>query len=419
MPDPPHAEQLQSSPCLQGERVAFSGTLASMTHRQASELVEQNGGEAASHISRQTTMLVVGEEGWPLEADGNASLKLQQAVESVRQGATLHILTESEWLRLLGLEQRERDELRLFTPAMLQQKLGISVGVVRRWERLGLIRAVQRVFRLPYFDFQEVAGVRRLQEMLNAGIPREQIESSLRGLQSLFPSMERPLAQLDILSRDSTVMYRDGRGLVEARGGQRRFDFDGSEASTDAPDDAATAESGTIPLPDREAGFQAGQAFWTSEDWFDRGCQLLEDDDRPAAIEAFRMAIMDCPDDPEIHFHLADALFRCGNLSGALERYHMAVELDHEYIEAWTQLGCVRSLLNDADGAINAFSIALSVHADFSEAIYHKATVLARAGGGESAVELWQRYLELDPEGPWAESVREHLDSQRSHSPNS
>ena len=175
MPDTPDAALLQSSPCLQGERVAFTGTLASMTHRQASELVEQNGGEAASHISRQTTMLVVGEEGWPLEADGKASLKLQQAVESVRQGATLHILTEFEWLHLLGLEQRERDEHRLFTPAMLQQKLGISVGVVRRWERLGLIRAVQRVFRLPYFDFQEVAGVRRLQEMLNAGIPREQI----------------------------------------------------------------------------------------------------------------------------------------------------------------------------------------------------------------------------------------------------
>ena len=418
MPDTPDAALLQSSPCLQGERVAFTGTLASMTHRQASELVEQNGGEAASHISRQMTMLVVGEEGWPLEADGKASLKLQQAVESVRQGATLHILTEFEWLHLLGLEQRERDEHRLFTPAMLQQKLGISVGVVRRWERLGLIRAVQRVFRLPYFDFQEVAGVRRLQEMLSAGIPREQIESSLRGLQLLFPSMDRPLAQLDILSRDSTVMYRDARGLVEARGGQRRFDFDGSEASTDAPENVATVESGMLPPAARESGFQAGQAFWTSEDWFDRGCQLLEEDDRPGAIEAFRMAIMDCPDDPEIHFHLADALFRGGNLSGALERYHVAAELDHEYIEAWTQLGCLRSLLDDADGAINAFDIALSVHADFSEAIYHKATVLARTSGAESAVELWQRYLKLDPEGPWAESVREQLDSHRCHSPN-
>ena len=392
---------LESSPCLQGERVSFTGTLASVTHRQAAELVEQNGGESTSHISRQTTMLVVGGEGWPLESDGNTSLKLQQSVELVRQGASLHILTESEWLRLLGLEQREREVHRLFTPAMLQQKLSISVSVVRRWERLGLIRAVKRVFRLPYFDFQEVAGVRRLQEMLDAGIPREQIEASLRGLQSLFATMERPLAQLDILSRDSTVMYRDDRGLVEARSGQRRFDFDEREPN-------ARPETVAMPLP--EPAEEPAHEFWTADDWFDQGCRLLEDDDRDGAIEAFRMALMESPDDPEIHFHLADALFRSGNRSGALERYHVAVELDHEYIEAWTQLGCVRSLLDDSAGAIDAFDIALSVHPDFPEAVFHKATALSQLGKTAAAAELWQRYLDLDPDGPWSEPARDELD---------
>lgn len=401
MSDVAETRLLESSPCLQGERVSFTGTLASVTHRQAGELVEQNGGEAAGHISRQTTMLVVGEEGWPLEADGNTSLKLQQAVELVRQGAALHILTESEWLRLLGLEQREREVHRLFTPAMLQQKLGISVGVVRRWERLGLIRAVKRVFRLPYFDFQEVAGVRRLQEMLDAGIPREQIEASLRGLQSLFATMDRPLAQLDILSRDSKVMYRDGRGLVEARSGQRRFDFD-------EQDSAERVETLTLPQP--EPTEEPVREFWTADDWFDQGCRLLEDDDRDGAIESFRMALMDSPDDPEIHFHLADALFRAGNRTGALERYHVAVELDHEYIEAWTQLGCVRSLLDDSAGAIDAFDIALTVHPDFPEAIYHKATAMSQLGKSGAAAELWHRYLDLDPDGPWAEAARDELE---------
>ena len=54
------------SSCLRGDRVSFTGTLASMTHRQAHELVAQHGGEATAHVSKQTTMLVVGEEGWPL-----------------------------------------------------------------------------------------------------------------------------------------------------------------------------------------------------------------------------------------------------------------------------------------------------------------------------------------------------------------
>ncbi|MBT4864132.1 MAG: GlcNAc transferase, partial [Planctomycetaceae bacterium] len=56
------------SPCLQGECVAFTGILASMTHRQAFELVEEHGGGPTTHVNRQTTMLVIGEEGWPLEA---------------------------------------------------------------------------------------------------------------------------------------------------------------------------------------------------------------------------------------------------------------------------------------------------------------------------------------------------------------
>ncbi|MBI1312376.1 tetratricopeptide repeat protein [bacterium] len=419
-----------SSPCLQGERVAFTGTLASMTHAQAHDLTAEHGGEAVAHVSRHTTMLVVGEEGWPLEDDGQASIKLQQAVEQINQGTPLRILRESEWLQLLGLEQRDRDVQRVFTPAMLQQKLGIPVTLVRRWERLGLIQPVQRVFRLPYFDFQEVAGVRRLQEMLTSGIPRDRIEASLSSLLDHFPSIDRPLAQLEILSRDSRVLYRDAAGLVEARTGQRLFDFDSgnsvrcdtlarlSESEPVKGESVAAYElssgevTGADERPDTIRMPQISLADpdrWTAEDWFDQGCRQLVDGDAVSAIESLRMAAVECPDDPEIHFYLASALFQTGNSAGALERYHMAVELDHEYIEAWTQLGCVRHLQGDLDGALAAFDIALTSHTDFAEAIYHKSQVLAEAGRLAEAVALWQRYLDLNSAGPWADDVRTQL----------
>jgi DNA-binding transcriptional MerR regulator len=412
-----------SSPCLQGERVAFTGTLASMTHAQAYDVTVEHGGVAVTHVSGRTTMLVVGEEGWPLEDDGHASVKLQEAVEQINQGTPLQILRESDWLRLLGLEQRDRDVQRVFTPAMLQQKLGIPVTLVRRWERLGLIQPVQRVYRLPYFDFQEVVGVRRLQEMLEAGIPRDRIEASLSSLLDHFPSMDHPLAQLAILSRDSKVLYRDAAGLVEARTGQRFFDFDaddeaveGSETESETVIAAQILPSGdvtdaderpdTIRMPQMAL---ADPERWTAEDWFDQGCRQLTDGDAVSAIESLRMAAVECPDDPEIHFFLASALFQTGNSAGALERYHMAVELDHEYIDAWTQLGCVRHLQGDLDGALAAFDIALTSHADFAEAIYHKAQTLSDAGRVEEAVELWHRYLDLNTDGPWADDVRTQL----------
>ena len=414
---------LESSPCLQGEKVTFTGILASMTHRQASDLVVENGGSSSAHMSGHVTMLVVGEEGWPLDEEGKASVKLEQAVELINSGVPLQILKESEWLRLLGLEHRERDVHRLFTPAMLQQKLDIPVGVVRRWERLGLIEPVQRVFRLPYFDFQEVAAVRRLQEMLKSGIPRDRIEQSLSGLRQLLPSVDRPLAQLEILARDSRIVFRDEKGLVEARTGQRMIDFE-PELTVDSLDDSVAAdgddltESGstaaarsTIPLPSFGVVSETSPAHWNAEEWFDHGCGLLGDDEIPEAIEAFRMALVLCPDDAEIHFYLASALYRTGNFGGAMERYHVAVELDHEYIEAWTQLGCLRFETGDSEAAVEAFDIALTCHADYPDAVYHKATVLADLGRSDEAVVLWKQYLDFDQDGPWADAVRERLES--------
>lgn len=412
---------LESSPCLQGEKVAFTGVLASMTHRQAYDLVEENGGASAVHVSGQVTMLVVGEEGWPLDEEGKASVKVEQAVDLINSGVPLQILKESEWLRLLGLEHRERDVHRLFTPAMLQQKLDIPVGVVRRWERLGLIEPVQRVYRLPYFDFQEVAAVRRLQEMLKSGIPRDRIEQSLSGLRQLLPSVDRPLAQLEILARDSRVVYRDGNGLVEARTGQRMLDFDpapldglASSSDSDSEESVQSGVSeapGTIPIPTFGVVSETSPANWNAEEWFDHGCGLLGDDETGEAVEAFRMALVLCPDDAEIHFYLASALYRKGNVGGAMERYHVAVELDHEYIEAWTQLGCLRFETGDSQAAIEAFDIALTCHADYPDAVYHKATVLLELGRNDEAVVLWKQYLDFDQDGPWAAAVMERLEA--------
>lgn len=392
---------LVSSPPLQGDRVTFTGTLASMTHRQAYQQVEEQGGLATPHLSRQSTLLVVGEEGWPLEADGKTSAKLQQAVELINQGLPLRIIQESDWLRLLGLEQRERETRRLHTPAMLQQLLGMPVSLVRRWEKLGLIRAVQRVYRLPYFDFQEVAGVRKLHELLTAGVSRTQIEASLEDLKKLLPSLERPLAQLEILERDSRVLVRDANGLVDPRSGQRLFDFE-EDAS------AANSELLTIGLPATEAG-DAVQKTWGADDWFDQGCRLLEQHEVTGAIEAFRLALIDEPCKPELHFHLADALFRSNNFQGALERLHCAVEHDHDDIEAWTQLGCVRQLLGDMQGALDAFDIALKAHPAYADAMYHKAALLAELGRQDEAAVLWTQYLEHDRRGPWADAARQFL----------
>ncbi len=390
------------SPPLAGERVAFTGTLASMTHKQAAALAEQNGGIATTDVSRQTTMLVVGEEGWPLEPDGRPALKWQHACAFRDEGAPIRILTESEWLRLLGLEDQSRDVRRVYTPATLSQLLGVSVGAIRSWERLGLIRAVRKVYRLPYFEFNEVASARRISQLLADGVSRDELARSLNNLRSVVPGVERPLEQLEILARNARLLYRDDHGLLDTISGQRCFDFRQNDPQ---PADVPKSTILSLAVDDENA-----HVSWSADDWYHQGLRLLEQNEPAEAIEAFRLALLDRPGDAEINFSLAEALYRTRNTAGAIERYYATVEADRYYLEAWTQLGCVHAEQGELESALHAFQIALDVYPEYPDAHWQIADVLDQLGRRDEAAVHWRMYLKHDDHGPWAEQARHRLD---------
>lgn len=367
-----------------------------MTHKQAGDLVAQHGGEAVANVTQQTTLLVIGEEGWPLEHDGQISVKLEQAHQLRERGHAIKLMSESEWLQALGLETPAQRQKQLYTPSMLSQILKMSVHEIRRWERLGLIHAVKRVYRLPYFDFQEVSEARRLSELVSGGVPAERIAEGLKRLQTLRP-MQRPLDQLQILAGDHRMLYRDAVGLVDSVSGQRLMDFDPEETGLAEPDVA------TLPLP------KPSPIPRTAAEWRQEGCRLADEHELAASVEAFRLALVEEPGDASTQYHLAESLYRLGNLWGAIERYYCAVEWDHEFIEAWTQLGCVLSETDQLAAAIDAFEVALETHPDFPDAHFHLAEVLQRSGRADDASRHWEAYLQFDQHGPWAEMAQQRL----------
>lgn len=398
---------LSSSPILQGERIAFTGTLASMTHRQAMDLVETHGGQSSQHVSSQTTLLVVGEEGWPLEADGRISVKLDQARHLHDKGEPIRIVSESEWLALLNIEPPERKQQQLYTPAMLSQLLNISVHEIRRWERAGLIKPSKKIFRLPYFDFQEVTGARRLYDLAQSGVALDELAAGLERLRTVLPNIDRPLAQLDVLARGRHLVYRDAAGLIEPSTGQRVFDFDPSVSQGDEP--------ATIPLrvvadddTDEDLDLE-GHRDWTALDWYYEGCRLADENEIDAAVEAFRLCLINEPSNPTYHFHLADVLYRQNKPDAAIERFYICVELDHDFLEAWVQLGCLLNETGQVRAALEAFTVALDRHPDYPDAHFHLAELLERAKRHEEAIEHWESYLTFDQRGPWAEIARQRL----------
>ena len=385
--------------------MAFTGTLASMTHAQAAELVTEHGGSATEHVSRQTTMLVVGDEGWPLDDSGRISVKLQQIERWQRDGSDVRTINEADWLLLLGLTERRDEIRRLYTPAMLSQLLGVSVHVIRGWERAGLIHPVKKVYRLPYFDFQEVTGARRLSQLLADGVPRQEIEASLKQLATGDHGLVRPLEQLEILARNEHVVIRDEHGLYRPGSRQRLFDFESSTAE----DQVAPVEELVDEPPSIRFELARPEETWSSRDWFSQGCQHYDESRLLDAAEAFRLCLLTDPHNPEAHFHLAECLYRQGNTAGALERYYAAAENDREYLEAWIQIGCLHREHRELDSALDAFEIALDIHSDYPDAHFQKAETLADMRRSDEARPHWMTYLQFDSRGPWADLARQRL----------
>ena len=70
--------------------------------------------------------------------------------------------------------------------------------------------------------------------------------------------------------------------------------------------------------------------------------------------------------------------------------------------------------LDQLHSALDALDTAMDVHADYADTHYHKAETLLELDRADEAVEHWERYLEHDSRGPWAETARHRLENLES-----
>src|SRR5437588_725437 len=100
---------------LAGQRVAFTGGLASMTRSEGTKLVRSHGGRFTVSVNQRTTMLVVGQDGWPLQADGRLTNKLRKARALQNAGFKIRITSEDDWLTCIGAQSSGQAIHRLYT----------------------------------------------------------------------------------------------------------------------------------------------------------------------------------------------------------------------------------------------------------------------------------------------------------------
>ncbi|MFV2069744.1 MAG: tetratricopeptide repeat protein, partial [Pirellulales bacterium] len=253
-------------------------------------------------------------------------------------------------------------------------------------------------------------------ELLRAGCSPRTIERKMVELAELLPHVGRPLAELSVIVEGKQLLVRQENGLAEP-GGQLRLDFSavapefsGTEPA-DAPDQrlatsvARGPSQGDLTGPAEDA---AGSDPPPPDELVSLAFERESQGELDQAAEMMRAALAAAGPDPEINFLLADLLYRMGELSAARERYFMAIELDENYVEARTNLGCVLAEMGEFELAKSAFLGALAFH-DYPDAHYHLARTLDVLEQHQQAEGQWRAFLDKVPDSPWADEARHRL----------
>ena len=372
---------------LRGKEVSFTGRLAAMTRREAMDLVAAHGGRFAEVPRPETDFVVIGEEGWPLQADGRLTRKLSRARELQQEGARIAIIGEEVFLRMLGLEDRWEQISGLYTTGHLGRILGLRGSTIRAWVRAGLIEPAAVHHRLAYFDFRQIAGAKALCELVHAGVAIPRIRKSIVQLRALRVAGERPLLQLALIERDGQLLARLQGGELVEPSGQLIFDF--------------SRQDGAEPLDMTE---RVGQS-----EWFDRALDHEEAGCFREADRAWEAVHRSGPPMPEACFNHGNVLYALGRKEDALARFRQALGLDPEYVEAWNNLANVLAEMGQVDDAVTAYRQALAIEPLYADAHYNLAETLYQAGDIEAAAPHWRAYLKQDPRSDWAREAIQRL----------
>jgi tetratricopeptide (TPR) repeat protein len=370
---------------LKHKQVAFTGRLASMTRKEAEELVRTLGGHFSPTVNSQTAFLIVGQEGWPLRLDGRLTHKLQKARLLSARGQPIGVVSEEQWLTRLGLDARRDEIRRLYSAAELIQLLSVSRNHLRAWVKAGLIQPSESSHGMDYFDFGQVAGAKTLCELIKAGVTIKRIRHSFQQLKEWAGSIQQPQMQLAVLEKDGALLVRIGESLADPNG-QMLLDFD---------------EEGEASLPLSESPLSADQ-------WFDLAYEHESAGRLKEAETGYRQALLTGGPDTVCCFNLANVLYAQGRNPEAMERYSQVVEMEATNAEAWNNLGTVLADLGRLEQSKEAYQKAVEL--GYNDSHFNLADLLNEAGDRNGARCHWQAYLQQDQQSPWAKYARSRLE---------
>jgi tetratricopeptide (TPR) repeat protein len=136
-----------------------------------------------------------------------------------------------------------------------------------------------------------------------------------------------------------------------------------------------------------------------ADDLYDALAQVIDSSNLEAGIPQLQEAIRtQHPDQPNILIELGDAKRHTGDLSGAIDAYRQALQLDPLSSRAQRRLGATLGSIGQQDEALAVLQRAIEHEPDNALLLYEQALIESRGGKREQAIADFRRALELRPD---------------------
>ena len=110
--------------------------------------------------------------------------------------------------------------------------------------------------------------------------------------------------------------------------------------------------------------------------------------------------------DAETHFEWGNDKFKEGDFHDAIADFDRAIELNPNYVKAYTKRGVAKVMLGDHDGAIADCDRAIALNPDYAEAYFFRGFAKRGLGDYRGAIADYDRAIELDPDNTVAYTLR-------------
>ena len=375
-----------------GQHFVFAGNLSSISRQEAFELVKRFGGIACKEISTNTTVLVVGANGFS-DKNGYASdlihgddkkkkknvLKQAEALNN-HSPNQIRILSEDEFCESCGLRTISSLEQRYHTVKSIRELYPlISDSRLRYLDTCGLIRPVATTDSETYYKFSDLAVVKRIHELFRAGHPFQRIVRRML------------VAQDGQLTLDFSAVRNESHQakVVTLRYGKANKIF---------------LEEYQDGLPEFENPQTAVAArFFLEGSELDEGSHS----EKEQARSAYRKALLLDPNLVPAIVNLANIHYADDELVEAQALYARALQIDPDCFEAHFNLGNIHHDLGQHDEALECYSEALRLNPAYADAHFYLAVTLEKMGRSVDSKLHWQRYQQLAPDGEWVDLAKE------------